>query len=154
VIVYRIAQRPYIEDLSGTGAFLYGGRWNLKGVHALYTASSMSLAYLEFLVHQFERDTWPGDMYISEIEIKSSQKINSLSPEKLPVNWKDLKYHGETQQVCQQYFSTGIMGISVPSVIVPREFNIILNPLHPEYQSSIKISQIEPLEIDKRFGIC
>ena len=49
--VYRIAQRNFIEDLSGEGARLFGGRWNHKGTSLLYTAESRSLAALEILVH-------------------------------------------------------------------------------------------------------
>src|SRR6478609_7825458 len=49
--VYRIASCNYIQDLSGYGAFLNGGRWNSEGVYALYTASTASLAMLEILAH-------------------------------------------------------------------------------------------------------
>ena len=151
--VFRIAQKQYIDDLSGTGAYLYGGRWNLKGTRAVYTASSISLAYLEFLVHQFERDSWPQNMWVSEIGIKALDSIIELAQEELPPTWKDLKYHGETQQIAQKYFSRDIIGIKVPSAIVPREFNVLLNPLHKQFQSSVEVLNKEPLELDKRFGI-
>ena len=151
--VFRIAQKQYIDDLSGTGAYLYGGRWNLKGTRALYTASSISLAYLEFLVHQFERDSWPQNMWISEIGIKDPDSIIVLTAQELPLTWKELRYHGETQQIAQKYFSRDILGIKVPSVIVPREFNILLNPSHKEFQSVVEIQFKETLELDKRFGI-
>lgn len=151
--VFRIAQKQYIDDLSGTGAYLYGGRWNLKGTRAVYTASSISLAYLEFLVHQFERDSWPQNMWVSEIGIKALDSIIELAQEELPPTWKDLKYHGETQQIAQKYFSRDIIGIKVPSVIVPREFNVLLNPSHKQFQSSVEVLNKEPLELDKRFGI-
>ncbi len=151
--VFRIAQKPYIDDLSGTGAYLFGGRWNLKGTRALYTASSISLAYLEFLVHQFERDNWPQDMWISEIVIKDPGSILELSQKELPASWKNLKYHGETQQVAQKYFSQDRLGIKVPSVIVPSESNILLNPLYKKFQSLVEIQHKESLELDKRFGI-
>tara|TARA_Y100001972_G_scaffold127745_1_gene185634 strand:+ start:18224 stop:18688 length:465 start_codon:yes stop_codon:yes gene_type:complete len=151
--VFRIAQKQYIDDLSGTGAYLYGGRWNLKGTRVPYTASSMSLAYLEFLVHQFERDSWPQNMWVSEIEIKAPDSIIELVQEELPPTWKDIKYHGETQQITQKYFSQDIIGIKVPSVIAPREFNVLLNPSYKKFQSDVNIQFKEPLELDKRFGI-
>lgn len=49
--LYRIAQTAHIKDLSGTGARLYGGRWNEKGVGVVYTSESRALAILEYLVH-------------------------------------------------------------------------------------------------------
>ena len=41
--VYRIAQKAFINDLSGEGARLFGGRWNRRGIPLLYTAESRSL---------------------------------------------------------------------------------------------------------------
>ncbi|NIR50304.1 RES family NAD+ phosphorylase [candidate division KSB1 bacterium] len=49
--VYRIARSAYIEDLSGTGARLYGGRWNHKGTSIVYTSKNRALATVEYLVH-------------------------------------------------------------------------------------------------------
>ena len=51
MIVYRIADRKYKDDLSGTGAKLIGGRWNSPGLPALYTSEHASLATLEIIVH-------------------------------------------------------------------------------------------------------
>jgi RES domain-containing protein len=48
---YRITTCEYANDLSGEGAFLYGGRWNSKGVRLLYTAEHGALAMLEALAH-------------------------------------------------------------------------------------------------------
>src|SRR6476469_517053 len=49
--VYRISKCQYINDLSGTGAAMYGGRWHSKGFYVVYTAASPSLALLESVVH-------------------------------------------------------------------------------------------------------
>jgi RES domain-containing protein len=48
---YRITTCEYANDLSGEGAYLYGGRWNSKGVRLLYTAEHGALAMLEALAH-------------------------------------------------------------------------------------------------------
>jgi len=49
--LYRLTKSKYKNDLSGTGAFLAGGRWNNKGTYLLYTAASRSLAVVEALAH-------------------------------------------------------------------------------------------------------
>ncbi|WP_373397506.1 RES domain-containing protein [Algoriphagus halophilus] len=48
MIVYRIALTEY-NDTSGTGAKLFGGRWNLPGHPAIYAGSSISSSLLERL---------------------------------------------------------------------------------------------------------
>ena len=68
MIVFRIAKKKWIKDLSGTGAKLTGGRWNPKGYPVIYCAATSSLAILEKLVH-VDFDLLPDDLYIAELEI-------------------------------------------------------------------------------------
>lgn len=46
MLVYRIAKEKYIQDFSGKGAELAGGKWNPKGTSVLYTSSSLGIVYL------------------------------------------------------------------------------------------------------------
>ena len=75
MLVYRIARKKYINDLSGKGAELAGGRWNLKGLPVIYTSSTLSLAMFEILVHT-DKDLPPVDMYFSELEIQDKLIID------------------------------------------------------------------------------
>src|SRR5580698_5960287 len=47
MIVYRCTLRRWASDLTGTGAFLYGGRWNDPGTYLIYTAENNVLAAFE-----------------------------------------------------------------------------------------------------------
>jgi len=49
--LFRVTRKKYIDDLSGEGSRLYGGRWNHKGAAVIYTSESISLAAMEVLVH-------------------------------------------------------------------------------------------------------
>jgi len=150
MIVTRIAQNQYIRLLDGMGSFLYGGRWSSKGTFAIYTAEFTSLAYLEYLVHQFERNTWPKNLAISKLEISDSM-ITTISKEQLPANWQSILYLSETQFIGDRYFKEGELAIKVPSVIVDGEFNVVLNPEHNEFSSAVKRLEVNLLALDKRF---
>ena len=56
MIVYRITNSLYSNDITGTGAKLMGGRWNSKGVPLLYVSEHISLAVLEMLVNTKFKD--------------------------------------------------------------------------------------------------
>ena len=59
--VYRISRPEYVATaLLGNGAALAPGRWNSRGVRLAYTASSVSLAMLEILVHVNREDVPDG----------------------------------------------------------------------------------------------
>ncbi len=48
--LFRIATSEHINDISGTGARIYDGRWNHIGYPVVYASGSRSLAALKFLV--------------------------------------------------------------------------------------------------------
>ena len=47
MLVYRITGKKYADDLTGTGAAMFGGRWNKKGTPVLYTGESKDIALLD-----------------------------------------------------------------------------------------------------------
>ncbi len=151
MIVFRIAREEYIRDLSGYGAYLYGGRWSQKGTFALYTSAYQSLAYLEYLVHQHERPLWPDDLCISEIEIKDRAPIIDYPIKDLPSKWKEAAYTAENQNLITSLFQNSCFGVKLPSAILPSEFNVVLNPKHEDFHSLVKIKDVQPVDLDKRF---
>ena len=68
---FFVKAKKRTTDLSGTGAYNAGGRWNSSGVYALYTSENRSLASLEVLVHVDEGEL-PPDLYVMTIEIVDS----------------------------------------------------------------------------------
>lgn len=150
ITAYRIAQDKYIRDLSGYGAYLVGGRWNLPGTYVLYLAAHRSLAYMEYLVHQFDRDLWPKQLMISTVQIHNTDRIVHLEPEQLPVEWNSLPYHVAVQQTCKRYFQNDMLGIRLPSVVVPGEYNYALNPLAKDFSSEVTILTTELANFDVR----
>lgn len=148
MILYRITKYAYAADLSGAGARLYGGRWNGVGKPMVYLAATPSLAVLEVLVH-LSPTIFPGDFCIAEIEVPENSILTML-PDQLPVNWQDIAPPFELKQLGNAFIKDQkYLLMKVPSVIVPEEFNYLLNPLHPKIKS-VKVVSKKPFGFDKR----
>lgn len=132
--LYRIAKTAYIEDISGGGARLHGGRWNEKGVPVIYAASSPSLAALEFLVHM-PIVLAPRDLSICRFDIPESVSLRKVRKSALPDGWKDSPPSAETQEIGSKWAKGGkSLLLFVPSVLVPEESIVLINPLHAEFR--------------------
>lgn len=146
--VYRIAKQRYIKDLTGTGAKAVGGRWNAKGVAVLYTSNSASLSVLEVLAH-LPPAYFPDDMAMATIEVPDDM-ITSLKISKLPKDWKEVPPPISLQHITNEWVSKNkSLGLYVPSIIVPSEYNLLMNPLHPNFDQVI-LKKIEPFSFDNR----
>ena len=143
--LFRITRSEYQNDLSGIGAYRFGGRWNSSGNSMLYTSSRRSLAMLEILVH-WQRPTPPPDYVVVVLFVP-----DNLASTHIP-------YTSHDWQVEQQWSKdTGDSWLNekktllmrVPSVIVPSEWNYLINATHPNAKS-IKVIHIEPFQFDNR----
>lgn len=147
MLVYRISDCKYIEDLSGKGAAINGGRWNNKDTYILYTAQSPSLALLEAVVHLGKMPRKGYCMAIIEIPDSIAP---ALQPNALPSDWASnpgadtLKLVGDTFTKAMHF-----LALPVPSVVMPEEYNYLINPLHPLFKS-VKIKRMKPMNIDER----
>lgn len=147
MIIYRLATGEHSMDLSGTGAKLFGGRWNTVGLHALYTTSHISLAVLENLVH-IKKYKLPPDFHLISINIPDRFKPVVISKDKLKRNWKDdITY---SQFMGDEFLKAkNALFMQVPSVIVDEEYNYIINPNHTD-AAKVKISTSQLFQFDKR----
>ncbi len=146
MILYRIARRPY-ADLSGTGARLFGGRWNSEGKAMVYLTSSRSLAMLEALVHLSPTNV-PDDFCIMTIE--APEDILEVPVKTLPPNWYEYPEPNNLKLIGNNFLAEKKhLLLKVPSAIVKEEFNYLLNPQHPD-AGRVKILAIEPFMFDQR----
>lgn len=148
MILYRLAHAAFADDLSGTGAKLYGGRWNSVGFPAIYTTETISLAALEILVHTGKR-LLPPDYRLLKLELPDSLSNSIITKTKLKKEWKDDV--GYTQFMGSEFIkNAAAIALKVPSAIIDEENNIVLNPLHADFKK-IKIKGISTFAFDKRF---
>ena len=144
MIVYRIAKAAFC-DLSGEGARLYGGRWNSPGRPMVYTASAPSLALLELLMHlDLEMALLPDDYRLLAIDVPEASSIESLSV--TPPNMLACAIMGD-----DFLGRRTALALSVASVIVPQERNLLINPAHPE-ASAVRVLSNEAFPIDPRLA--
>jgi RES domain-containing protein len=149
VVVYRIAGTKHIRDLTGSGARMYGGRWNHKGIGIVYTSESRSLATVEFLVH-VSIVYIPSNLSIASIEIPDRIRPKNVSMSLLPDDWRDYPARSELANIGTKWvLSNGSLMLKVPSSIVEHEFNILINPLHGDMRY-VKIIRVEDYRLDKR----
>lgn len=150
MICYRIASTKYAKDLSGTGAALFGGRWNPEGLPMVYTAMSRSLAILEYLAHNIHLMA-SAKISLVTIEISEDAAMDNVAiADQMQYNEILTDMHlsqsiGKAFILNQQYYA-----LRVPSVIVPNEFNLLLNPNHPLHQDTKIIELIDDFKLDSR----
>ena len=146
MIVFRIFNELYKEDISGNGAAINGSRWNSKGTRMVYTGEYISLVILESLVHLRTVDI-PKKQYLLQIELPDSD-FSEVKQSKIKDNWQQhLNY---TQWMGDQFIlANQSLILKVPSAIVPQEHNFLINPLHAEFKK-VKVIKTELLELDKR----
>ena len=146
MILYRIVKCNY-ADLSGTGARLYGGRWNSEGRSMVYLTSSRSLGVLEALAH-LSPTNLPDDYCIMTIE--APDNFTEINIEELPENWQGFPEPNSLKKIGNDFLSANkFLFLKVPSAIMPDEFNYLMNPLHPK-ASAVKIQRIKPFHFDPR----
>jgi len=147
MILYRIVRCVYADDMSGTGARLYGGRWNSEGKPMVYMASSRSLAVLEALVH-FSPTNLPDDYCMAVIETPDS--IGEVDINLLPPNCQEYPEQNILKQMGNTFLQQSKhLLLKVPSALVNEEYNYLMNPLHKQ-APSVKILSKQPFSFDER----
>lgn len=108
-----------------SGAMLAGGRWNPIGTPMLYTAQHLSLACLEVLVH-LDKSQLPRGYAWSKADLPQRPEVLDIA----------LSEIGLCQKAGKVWIdATNALAIQVPSVIIPEEFNVLVNPRHPDYDA-------------------
>jgi RES domain-containing protein len=123
------------SDLTGRGAAKAGGRWNEKGSPAVYCSSSVSLSALEVLVHTGSTEIHIRNLFLVEISIPNRllKSASALEVSTLPKAWLASPPSRASTSIGQAWLDSGTaVALRVPSIVVPEEFNFVLNPRHPD----------------------
>jgi len=144
---YRLCDDRF-RALDGQGARKHGGRWNRPGRPALYAASSRALAVLELLA-RVDREV-PAGLLLLTIEIPDAAPMERLDPADLPKDWQTRPAPESCRSAGDDWLASarGLV-LEVPSVLVPEESNLLLNPEHAEF-ATVRVVADRPFSFDPR----
>lgn len=147
---YRIIKRKHKDTaFSGFGARQYGGRWNLPNHPAVYLSESIALAQLEILVNLGEDDSLK-DYVLFQIEVPDNQ-VMVLADDAYPKDWNGARVSAGTQEMGTHFLIDGeALALAVRSCVVPQEYNLLLNPEHPEAEAVIEEAVEVRFQFDNR----
>lgn len=158
VSLWRIAvdaPQYLAEDMTGAGAKATGGRWNRKGRAVLYTSTSVALACLETVVHS-KMGSLPINRYLVRIDLPPdawSARVEHTAGS-LPPGWNATPEAKVSLDLGDAWLAAGDSPVMlVPSVVVPEEHNVLINPKHPSCRGA-KAHKVRKWLYDPRlFGL-
>ena len=133
ITVWRIVSAHYKDKAyTGDGARIHGGRWNSKGVAVVYVAGSLALASIEMIVNLPAPKLLQKYVRISA-QI-SSDLVSDLSEADLPEDWNSRPISPSTRAIGDLWVKKQSSAVlRVPSIVVPDEYNYLLNPAHADF---------------------
>ena len=147
--VFRLQRARHSSVLTGLGAAIRGARWNSIGTEIIYTSANRALAMSEIAVH-FTYATLPADFMMFTIFIPDDTSIRVVQIPELPVNWNS----NPPPITCQAFGDDFIRRneyclLKIPSAVVLGDFNVLINPAHPEF-ANIQVLIRTPFPFDNR----
>jgi RES domain-containing protein len=137
VALWRIAKHTAdyaATDLGGGGARACGGRWNGKGVPVVYAATTIALATLETLAHLGDNIAI-RNAFLVRIDVPAPvwKSRQTITAGELPPTWLAEPPGSTSIDTGNAWLASRACALLlVPSVIVPEEYNVLINPLHPQ----------------------
>lgn len=144
-----VSARHAGEAFDGEGARLYGGRWNHPGIPVVYTSATLSLAALELLVH-LDPDVLPDDLVAIPAHLPEGVEVERFAGSDLPEGWRGQPGSQALKDLGSAWQQAGrSLALEVPSAVIPRESNFLLNPAHPAVRL-LRVGEPERFSFDPR----
>jgi RES domain-containing protein len=114
----------------------------------VYTSPSLALAAVETFVH-LEPNLQPDDLVSIEAELPDDVSTERLDLKSLPRNWHKLRDES-MRKFGDRWIEAGeSAALHVPSAAIRGEWNVLLNPAHPDFRR-VKIQHPKPFGFDQR----
>lgn len=146
--VYRIVKESFSKKLVASGR---ANRWNLDDQFMIYTGSSRSLYSLELIVHK--NTISPAFKYkVMLISIADEGSLfTSVLQKDLSRSWRSMMSYPELQQMGSEWYqSKRSLILKVPSAVIPKEYNYIININHSDFNAKVSLVGTEDYFWDDR----
>ncbi len=112
-------------------------------------AVGLSLAALELFVHLTAQDA-RLNLSAIQVEVPAAVKVQQLALTELPDNWREEPPPDGCKVLGSRWVERAEAALlRVPSIIVPNEFNYMLNPAHADFKKII-VRAPQPFGFDTR----
>ena len=89
-------------------------------------------------------------LLVIELNCKESE-ILEVNESLLPKNWQSVEAYPKLQEIGSDWYQNfEYLVMRVPSAIIPKEYNYLLNTRHPDFKKKVKIKELENYEWDNR----
>jgi RES domain-containing protein len=149
VRVYRLGQEAYSAHvLQGEGGLVQSGRWHTLGRRVIYCASVEALSVLEVRVNL--GNELPSVSYVMHTIEVPDEVVSAIELKSLPPDWNAVPLEPASQRFGDDWLgSVGSLGLRVPSIHTRTDFNVLLNPAHPDFHRA-RVVERHPYSFDRR----
>ena len=158
MIVWRLASRRHARNLDGADNRDRGARWNSgRGRGVVYTSLNVATCVLEIFVHfgPALRAKLPENLTLVEIRVPDDAGVLRVEPGEIPADADVPGADGRTwyQRTGDAWLESGeALVLVAPSIVVPREWNAMLNPAHAR-MGEVTIVGAEPFRFAPRLAM-
>jgi len=152
LVAWRLDKKKYGKSWdSGEGAYRAGGRWNSRGVRAVYCSIDPATAILEAAVHKgFDAlDVLPH--VLTSIDIPQPKSVHVVDPVSVPnANWLRPGIPSAGQQAFGDDLLTHHKFVAIPSVVSTHSWNLIF--VGAIASGAYAVSSQDPFALDTRLN--
>jgi RES domain-containing protein len=153
LVAWRVDREIYAATWdSGEGAYKVGGRWNSKGIRAVYCSLDAATALLEVAVHK-GFDTLDAVAHtLSCIEILEPTNVHVVVPSTIPnPNWLVPGIPGDAQQKFGDDLLAKHKFVAIPSAVSKNSWNLLF--VADVAKGAYKLKHQERFALDTRLNL-
>jgi RES domain-containing protein len=150
LVAWRLDRATYAASFdSGEGAYRAGGRWNSKGVRAVYCSIDPATAILEVAVHKGFKALDTVAHVLTAINITEPSSVRIVQPADVPnPNWLRPGIPSAGQQALGDNLLASHKFVVIPSTVSTFSWNVIFVGAMAARAYSVRMQ--EPFALDTR----